>query len=267
MAWPVKHGLCKQYANEYGVWISMKSRCLRRTHRAYEDYGGRGITVCERWMQFANFFADTGPRPSEGLSLDRIDNEKGYWCGKAECSECGPLCREKNWRWATREEQQRNTRASIMITYRGETRTIPEWSERLGIPASLIRRRVGYRAKNLLAPPRGKSTERRSLLTQTRRIWRSMIWRCQNEHAINFDRYGGRGIRVCDEWQEFAVFLADMGERPSPDHTLDRIDSDGNYEPSNCRWATVEVQQANRRKTQRRRNRTELVKQFRVDIS
>jgi hypothetical protein len=197
MAWPVKHGLCKQYANEYGVWISMKSRCLRRTHRAYEDYGGRGITVCERWMQFANFFADTGPRPSEGLSLDRIDNEKGYWCGKAECSECGPLCREKNWRWATREEQQRNTRASIMITYRGETRTIPEWSERLGIPASLIRRRVGYRAKNLLAPPRGKSTERRSLLTQTRRIWRSMIWRCQNEHAINFDRYGGRVAGFC----------------------------------------------------------------------
>lgn len=75
-----------------------------------------------------------------------------------------------------------------------------------------------------------------------------MLRRCLNSAHKNFHCYGGRGITVCDRWREsFAAFLADMGPRPSSNHTLDRINVNSNYEPSNCRWVTWDVQRANRR--------------------
>ena len=78
--------------------------------------------------------------------------------------------------------------------------------------------------------------------------WHQMRYRCLNPKSRAWKNYGGRGIKVCKRWEKYEKFLADMGRRPSPDHSLDRINNDRDYKPSNCRWATMKQQSNNRRK-------------------
>ena len=100
-------------------WINMKSRCYRQKDRQFANYGGRGITVCDKWIDdFDAFLADMGERP-HGMSIDRIDNEKGYFPG--------------NCRWATTKEQVRNTRRNKVIVYKGQTKCLASWADDLGI--------------------------------------------------------------------------------------------------------------------------------------
>lgn len=88
--------------------------------------------------------------------------------------------------------------------------------------------------------------------TRTYHIWCAMKQRCYTESSVGYSNYGGRGITVCDRWRDcFENFLADMGECPSDKHSIDRIDTNGNYEPSNCRWATAKVQGNNTRRNVR----------------
>lgn len=114
----------------YFVWRKMVARCHDQNDPAFARYGGRGITVCDRWRQsFQAFVGDMGPGAAKGLELDRKDND-------------GPYSPE-NCRWATHTENQQNTRKSRHITAFGETLTLREWSRRTGIHHSVIARRLG----------------------------------------------------------------------------------------------------------------------------
>jgi hypothetical protein len=113
---PYKHGLGK--TREYHVWKGMIKRCTDVTHKGYRHYGGRGITVCERWLNSVeNFYADMGPRPAR-TTLDRIENDGNYEPG--------------NCRWASHLTQGANKRNSRFVTAFGETHIISEWARRLG---------------------------------------------------------------------------------------------------------------------------------------
>lgn len=111
------HG--KGKTREYDVWHAMKGRCLNSKHHAYKDYGGRGITVCEKWLTFEGFWEDMQEGYADNLTLDRKDNNKGY-------------CKE-NCRWSTRREQSNNVRNNKLILYNGKVKTVSEWASEINI--------------------------------------------------------------------------------------------------------------------------------------
>lgn len=96
------------------------------------------------------------------------------------------------------------------------------------------------------ATTHGHSRSRDGKPTPTYKTWQAMRQRCENPHDDRYRAYGGRGIEVCDRWRKYENFLSDMGERPEG-MTLDRINSDGDYEPGNCRWASTRTQARNRK--------------------
>ncbi len=136
------------------AWVAMKQRCYNSNNPSYHGYGGRGIKVCEFLRGSAlNLCSSIGIKPNNReISLDRIDNNLNYSCGRC------PECVEKGWslniRWATRRIQNRNKRNMNLITIDGETHCLSEWSEIYGLPRSGVNARYmnGIRGEDLFRP-------------------------------------------------------------------------------------------------------------------
>jgi hypothetical protein len=123
----IRHG--KSKTAEYRIWSGIITRCEDAASHAYSSYGGRGITMCDRWrMGFESFLADMGPRPSSRHSVERLDND-------------GPYSPE-NCRWATPLDQGRNKRNNRLIAVRGVSKTISEWADVSGLSGSAIKQRL-----------------------------------------------------------------------------------------------------------------------------
>ncbi len=124
----------------YRAWRSMRGRCFDKTRKGYENYGGRGIKVCDRWLDFSNFYTDMGTRP-KGKTLDRIDNNGDY------CPE--------NCKWSTWKEQHANKRNMRFVEFRGVKLTVSQWSERVGLTKSCLRNRLnrGWTIERALMTP------------------------------------------------------------------------------------------------------------------
>ncbi|AVX47356.1 hypothetical protein C5023_000226 [Staphylococcus phage vB_SauM_0414_108] len=127
----------------YNIYRSMKARCYRKTQKDYHSYGGRGIKVCDEWLNdFMNFYSwsyDNGY--NDNLTIDRIDNNGNY--------------EPNNCRWITEAEQHNNTSRNINITYNGETKTLKQWSKIKGINYDTLKKRykMGWSIEDMLTKP------------------------------------------------------------------------------------------------------------------
>lgn len=167
------HARVGKRSSEHNIWCKMIERCTKPTDPAFKWYGARGISVCERWRDYSNFFSDMGPRPSTSHTLDRIDCDGNY------CPE--------NCRWATWEEQQNNRRNNRIIEINGEALTMAQWSERLGLSDGALRYRLkhGWSGEQLLRPAKSGR-----YLTAHGRTMRLSEW--ANELGIPKETIAGR---------------------------------------------------------------------------
>lgn len=124
-----KAPLKRNYQREYSTWMNMKNRCYSIKNKDYHHYGGRGIKVCNRWLGkngFKNFLSDMGKKPTSKHSLDRFPNKNGNYT-------------PKNCRWATQDQQTRNTRRNHWIKHNGKRMILADWARYFGVwPGSLL---------------------------------------------------------------------------------------------------------------------------------
>jgi len=265
-----KHGHnCKgKTSPEYRAWRNAKNRVCNTNFKGYARYGGRGIKMCTRWLNsFEYFLQDVGIKPSPNHSLERINNDGNY--------------EPNNVKWALPIEQNHNRGLSTKLD--GQYIDIKKLATELNIHPRTIKNLI-YKADFCLNEIRdfsnmthyqkiemGKSIKNNAPLTFTELTkvkspvlpspkrhplwctWHSMKQRCNNPKNKDYKNYGGRGIKVCTEWQTFDDFLKSIlnsiGHKQSPIHQLDRIDNNKNYEPNNVRWATKQQQARNKNTT------------------
>ena len=219
----------------YRIWNMMKDRCYNSNNIAYKNYCN--INVCDEWKEsFNNFFtwAINHGYYSE-LTLDRINSNGNY--------------EPNNCRWITAKAQNNNKTNNIMITLHNMTKTLAEWSTIYNIEYSIVRKRI---VELKWDPGKALTTPVRAIIKNGKNrlynIWNSMKDRCYNSNNNRYDNYGNKGIIVCDEWknnfENFKQWALNNGY--SDDLSIDRINNDGNYEPNNCRWTTMKVQNNNK---------------------
>lgn len=189
---------------EYTVWSLMRRRCLNEGEPGFPNYGGRGIKICQRWLRFENFYADMGPRPTRSHSLDRIDNDGNY--------------EPTNCRWATREQQARNTRRNRFVTAMGRTLTCSEWDRERGFSAGRVQCRLsmGWSEEDAVTRPlayqKGKGRTGKEQMRRRReaekRATPKWLTTAQREEIRKLQRQAAERGKHCDHIEPILGRLA-----------------------------------------------------------
>jgi hypothetical protein len=168
----------------YQTWIGIKGRCTNPNYRQWNDYGGRGITMCERWKDFRAFAADMGERPP-GHSIDRIDNDKGY--------------SPENCRWATRKEQQRNQRRAVFVEVEGKKYRAIEIAEAVGLKTDTVIARAarGLPLAEVASPVRKRATSGLALGGKANGQRQRSKTHCPRGHSYEDALITSEGFRRC----------------------------------------------------------------------
>ena len=126
----IKHGMNRRgmATPEYKSWFHMRQRCKNPNHKGFKNYGGKGISVCNRWDNFSNFLSDMGTKPTPKHTIDRVDNNGNY--------------EPKNCKWSTNKEQNNNYSRNRIITFNGHSKNLSQWAEFLGVSRNLLYGRI-----------------------------------------------------------------------------------------------------------------------------
>lgn len=176
----MKRVLRKDYPREAKSHSCAKARCFNIRRSEYERYGGRGITMCDRYRKsFISFLGDIGPCPSAQHQLDRMDNNGHYSCG--QCEQCLKNKWKMNVRWATQKQQCRNRRSNLLLTFNRETKLLIDWAVELGISMKRLSSRI----------KRGWSAEKALSVQPTRLRSPALVWQGQEMAMVDFARLIG----------------------------------------------------------------------------
>lgn len=234
------HGACSNSSDLYKTYQAryyMIKRCQGKTFKDKKDYFDRGIKVCDRWIEsFENFLFDMGKRP-ENTSLDRIDNDKGYF--------------KENCRWVSTKEQNDNKRGCIYYIYKNEKLTIARWAEKWGITRSkatewLKREGIDWVIENLEQIKKCKTGMKNSDYKKLglnerkgagNRIHASSRNTSHPLHTMykSWDHMKYTTEGMCEEWRNFLKFIEDMGQKPIGKRLLRKIKNQP-FSKENCYW-------------------------------
>jgi hypothetical protein len=172
----IKHG--ESNSPEFSIWTGIKSRCYNKSTKAYKNYGGRGITICNRWLEsFDNFLSDMGRKPSAKHSIERINNDGNY--------------EPNNCRWVTIEKQANNKRNNRKLTINGITKNMAEWAREHNLSSSAIifRLRKGLSGEDLIAKSQIYGSLSFNGVTDTLKGWSARTGLKQSTISMRINKY------------------------------------------------------------------------------
>ncbi len=260
----IKHGCTPKRL--YRIYYAMKSRCYNINTPSYRDYGAKNIKICDEWLENYLNFKDWALKNgyNSKLTLDRIDYHGNYT--------------PENCRWTTTKIQANNKSSNKYITAFNETKTAQQWCEdprcKISFYGLIYRINHNWSIEQAITTPplknkiqggpnkadtskidysHNKNSRHLHGLSNTRlcNIWNGIKRRCYNTNYYRYNEYGGRGIIICDEWKNDFISFYNWSilNGYHDDLSLDRIDVNGNYAPSNCRWVDTHTQNYNKNNT------------------
>lgn len=243
---------------EFRLLAKIKGFCYNPNHPNYSQYGAKGVTVCDRWLLDSSaFLSDIGAKPSDKHTLQRINESGNFEPSNCEWREIDKtktninLTKNLSKRRILLDGKRFGRLTVISFSHLDDTKTA-HWLCKCDCgntctPSNRSLRKGATQSCGCLHKEQlsERNATHRSSSTKEYYIWNNMRERCSSPKNNHYKYYGGRGIKVCKRWLDFSNFIADMGYAPEG-YSIERINNDGDYEPSNCKWIPMSEQAANK---------------------